>query len=261
VRAEPGHPAGDQAGDDRRAQADEADRPGHGHRDRRQQHRDADREHPGPADVDPEHPGRVVAEAEHVEPVREQERGEHADRDDRRGHRDVLASGLDGGAAPPREQSDGVLLEQHQEYGGERVQRQRHGRAGQHEPGRPGRPAARDEQDDARGEQPARDADREAHEQRGEEPGQAAGHEHGHRLRARVVRLGAGQDRAQQLADAQRGGALGQVHRGENRQQHDRRGEDPDDSVRPGALDGRGGLRWRRGGRAGHRRIRRSAWR
>jgi len=137
-----------------RAEADESDRTGQGHRGGGEDDGDAGADHPGPQDVHAEHLRGVVPEGEQVEPPGEQHAGRQRQQDDRShaacgGEDDLRAA-----AAAPGVQAHGLLVEEQQQGCGGRSQGQGQRAPGQDEPG--GRPAAPAEQeDDGRGGQAA----------------------------------------------------------------------------------------------------------
>ncbi len=109
--ATPGTRAAEQPDDHRRAEPDEADRPGQGDRGGGEQHREQRDHEPGRPHVEPEHGGGVVAEGEDVQPVPEprHQRGRREHHDGRElGERGQV--GLHERTVAPGEQPDGGLL-------------------------------------------------------------------------------------------------------------------------------------------------------
>ena len=141
-----GHDAGEQPHDDRRAQADEADRAGHvtaaaASSTAARPTTSRVRRTSTPSTVAGSSPRR-----EDVQPAGGEQQADHAERDDRGEPGDRVQVALHQGAVAPREQADGVLLEQQQEHGGQRAERERDRGAGQDQPGRPGPAAGRERQ-------------------------------------------------------------------------------------------------------------------
>ena len=136
MTAEARYDAGEEPGDDRGTEADEADRTGQGHRSGGEHDGEEDPNGPRRPDRNPEHRGGVVAETEQVQTPRQQDRTAGDDSDDGnaaqgRGPVELIES-----ARTPGEETRRLFGEEDEQSRCRRLQRYRRGRARQHETSR-----------------------------------------------------------------------------------------------------------------------------